>query len=448
MPRQVPFPFVVLGLAAGLVAASAGARADIVELANGGTFQGEVTRQGGLVRVQTESGSVLAFEEAQVREVRKGGWKEEYARRRAELKPGDAEARYRLAFWCAAKRLPAEQEAELRAALAADPAHRFARERLSALESPRAEPAGGPAPTVPGGPGEHQTAHVRATTDGGGELARQVAGIAEGAVEDFARVCELGADSAALKGFRVSVRYYTRKSDYEEARGRAGAGGGSGFFNPGADDCHICGESGAGQLNIVVRQAIRHEVAHALALRVLGLRARRAWLNETLATLMEGAGEDGLGGGMEWSRLFVLGRGPQRVTLALDDLLKSGFSGEETLRDYARAWSFAHFVFYGEDARKRAALPAPRGEPDRAPGAAPGQTRKQVFLEMLAESRAGRPEADVEAIFRKHFPDQAALEAAWQEHVRKLVETSLEPLLKKPPGTGRLPAEASGKQAS
>jgi hypothetical protein len=438
MVRQVHF--LTAGLVLGLAAAAA-ARADIVELTNGGSFQGQVTRQGGMVRVETETGSVLAFEEAQVREVRRGGWREEYLRRRDAQKPGDAEARYRLALWCGAKHLPAEQEAELRATLAADPAHRFARERLAALEAARAETGGSStaiqaAPAGP--PAEHQSAHVRAAADGGEALARQVAEIAEGAVEDFARRFELGADSRALARFRVAVRLYGRKSDYEEARRRAGSGGGSGFFDPRSDDCHICAGGGAGPLNIAVRQAIRHEVAHALAVRVLGIAAHRAWLAETLASLMEGAGDDGLGGGMEWSRLYVLGRGPEKVTLTVEDLLKADFSGEGTLRDYARAWSFAHFIFFGEDARKKAEMLASRREGEREAGAALAKTRKEIFLEMLADIAAGGHRADVEAIFRRHFPDQAALEAAWQEHARKLVETRLEPLLKKPAGAWRL----------
>jgi len=434
MARQVTFPALVL--AASLAAAAAVARADIVELTNGGTFEGEVTGDVDMVRVRTASGSVLEFERFQVREVRKGGWREEYLRRREASTSATAEARYQLALWCSGKGLAAEHEAELRAALAADPAHPFARGRLDALKIAR-EPPAPPAPpppeavaVVPGALVEVKTEHATVTADGGEELARKVAEIAEGAVADFARVFELPADARGLKSFQVPVRYYAKKSDYLEARRAAGGGGGNGFFSM-LNGCHVSCESDNGQLTIVTRQSIRHEVAHAMAIGVLGIGIHRPWLAEALATAMEGSEEDGLGGGMVWTRLFVLGRGQEQTDLTVSDLLKTGSDGKVSLADYGRAWSFAHFIFYGEDARRKADLLASRRAPDREAGAALGKTRKETFLSMLADIRAQGLKADVEAIFDKHFPDRPALEAAWQSHVKTLIETRLEPLLNK-----------------
>ena len=100
-------------------------------------------------------------------------------------------------------------------------------------------------------------------------------------------------------------------------------------------------------------------------------------------------------------------------------------------KQIARVWSFAHFIFYGDDARERARLLAPRRQADPAELAKLGRTRKEEFLAMLAEVRAGGYRADVDGLFKKHFPDQEALEAAWQDHVRKLVETRLRPVVQR-----------------
>ena len=407
------------------------ARADVVELADGALFEGTVTQGEGRVLVRTASGSTMEFEAAKVREVRPGGWRDEYQRRRAAAPSAGADERYRLGLWCGSKGLAGEQEAELRAALQLDPAHRAARERLGVLELARLLPAtnGGGAPPAPAPPASHETAHIRAAADGGEGLAREVAEMAESAVTDFVQLFELPGDSAAVRGFRVKVRYYSRLRDYEEARRAAGAGGGSGFFSHTTGECHISCEADGQPPGMTVRQTIRHEVAHALALRVLGVRSQRRWLAEALATVMEGTDADGLGGGMIWTRLSMASRAADDSGGSLAVLLGagSGPGGAMSLDDYARIWSFAHFIFYGDDARERARLLAPRRQTDPADLAVLGRTRKESFLAMLAEVREGGYRADVDGIFRRHFPDSEALEAAWRAHVAKLVETRLRP---------------------
>ena len=104
-----------------------------------------------------------------------------------------------------------------------------------------------------------------------------------------------------------------------------------------------------------------------------------------------------------------------------------------SLQDYARIWSFAHFIFYGDDARERARLLAPRRQADGESPATPGRTRKEAFLAMLAETRADGYKANVEGLFRKHFPDGEALDAAWERHIKTLVETRLRPAMKDQP---------------
>jgi len=418
----------------GAAALPAPAWAEVVELTDGALFAGTVTRESGVVRVRTAGGSVLEFEESRVREVRPGGWREEYLRRREACPAGSADGRYRLALWCGSKGLADEQETELAAALAVNPEHRAALEKRAALAAARAAvvaPAAAP-PAQKGSDGlfRHDTEHVRAAADGAAELARGIADIAEADVSDFAEVFEVPADSPEMKRFRVRVRYYADKEDYDRARRAAGAGGASGFFDPMAGMCHIAPAGKDGRIGFATRQTVRHEVGHALAMRVLGVTAHRTWLAETLATAMEGSDADGLGGGLVWTRLPFLARASDRSGLTVEKLLATGSGGDVSLDDYARIWSFAHFIFYGDDARERARLLAPRRRPDPEALAKLGRTRKEDFLAMLAEVRAGGFRADVEGLFRKHFPDREALEAAWQAHVKALIETRLAPAVR------------------
>jgi hypothetical protein len=418
------------------VTLAAPARADVVELVDGGLFEGTVTRAPGAVRVRTSSGSSLDFEEAQVREVRRGGWREEYLRRRGAARAGGPDEHYRLALWCGSKGLAAEQDDELAAALAIDPDHQASRDRLEALRAVRRPAPPGPAPDAPPAPAallRHETAHVRAAADGGEELVRKVAETAEAVVADFAELFEVPAGSTAVRDFRVRVRYYSRRSDYEEVRRAAGVGGGSGFFSPMTGECHIACEPDGRAPGMAVRQTIRHEVAHALTRRVLGVESQRRWLIEALAAVMEGSDTDGLGGGMIWTRLSMVPRGAGSAGCSVAALLDVGTGGPMSLEDYARVWSFAHFIFYGDDARERARLLAPRRDDSREALAALGRTRKETFLAMLAEIRAAGARADVDGLFGKHFPDREALEAAWADHLKRQVETRLQPVMMRQP---------------
>ena len=416
MLRQVPFPVLLL------VAVLAGAaRAEIVELANGGAVEGKVVRVGEVLRVELGSGSVIYLKESEVAAIRPGSWKEDYAARRAALGPRDAEGRYQLAIWCARKGLNAESEAEIRAALAIDPAHRLARARLDGLEESRrqaqarsqaaaeakAQPATPvlvqapvelpPEENLADGLSRQQGAHCLAVCDGSAELARRVARIGEEVVADFARVFNLPPESAGLRGFRVRIRYHLQDDSWQEACRRE-CGAGDGFYNNISRTCHVRGR-GTETISVSVLQTIRHEVTHALAFQALGAAGHCRWFNEVLATAMEGSGEDGLGDVKRSARPCFLN---EKVAgqLQVADLLASQFGGELSLADYTRAWAFGHFIFYGEAGAKE-------------------QPRKAAFLALLADARTWG--ADLDKAFDRQFPDRAALEAAWREHVKSIL---------------------------
>lgn len=416
----------VAALALGLLAClpAAGARGDIVELDNGSTFEGEVTKTTRSVQVKTSSGATFTFENEQVRDVRPGSWREEYARRRDRLKPTDAAGHYRLALWCAARKLDAEQEGEIAAALAADPKFEPARERRATIESERQNPLeklSEALPAEPGEPARHRTAHITVTADGGPEVARRVAEIAEGTLRDFARVYGVPEDSRALEKFRVTIRYYARRSDFDEACRQHKTTSGNGFYTSLGNECHLLAERSDGRIGIITFQSVRHEVTHALTLRVLGVWGRPQWLAETTATAMEGEGADGLGGGMEWTRmLFFTGRMGEPTSISVDDLLAAGSKGAVSLQDYARCWSFAHFMLYGEELAKNAVGTDGAPAADRAERIEAAKKRRAEFLSMLGEIGKGGWEADANAIFKRHFPDAAALEADWAAHMKAL----------------------------
>jgi hypothetical protein len=414
MIRQVPF--LALLLAAGLAGA---ARAEIVELANGGSVEGKAVRVGEVLRVELGSGSVIYLKASEVAAIRPGSWKDDYAARRAALGRQDAEGRYQLAIWCARKGLNAESEAEIRAALAIAPGHSLARARLDSLEEARRQtearakaaaqaaaqtpvPVPAPAELPPeenasDGLARHQGAHCLAVCDGSAELARRLARMGDEVVADFTRVFNLPPESAGLRAFRVRIRYHQGAESWQEAC-RKEAGAGDGFYNNISRTCHVRGH-GTETISVSVQQTIRHEVTHALAFQVLGVAGHCRWFNEVLATVMEGLGEDGLGEVNRSARpWFLSGKVVEKLKVA--DLLASKFGGKLSLADYTRAWAFAHFIFYGEAGAKE-------------------QPRKRAFLALLADARTWG--ADLDKAFDRQFPDRQALEAAWREHVKGIL---------------------------
>lgn len=387
-----------------VLGAAPAARADIVELANGRTLEGKVVREGGKIRVETPGRAAAEFDEADVKQVLPGTWRDEYARRRAGLPAGDGEAHYRLAAWCATTNLGEEYAAELRETLKLVPAHAFARQRLEALErrAAEAEARAKPAEAVPepaakkpeegqakAAPAIHQVAkaHVTASSDASPASAEDAAEAGEESVRLFTEFMGLDPADARLKGFRVSVRCYAADADYRAVAAKFGIGVSAGFYTGPQAGCHIRGSSSE-KTRPLMRLHVRHEVGHALAFQVLGIGMRRLWLHETLAAVVEGTGQDGLGDGAKSNRLMVLaGMGEGRVGLTIKELLASSFQGDRTDHSYLRAWSFAHFVFHGADAERR-----------------------KEFLAFLQDARGWA--TDVDAAFARHFPDQAGLAEA------------------------------------
>lgn len=118
--------------AGGLLAVLAGAaRADTVYLKNGARFEGAAEDRGDTVVLRLQSGSSVTIPKADVERIEKSPppW-EVYARRAAELKPGDAAGHLALARWCKDAGLLAQMRKELAAVIAAEPDNAEARAML------------------------------------------------------------------------------------------------------------------------------------------------------------------------------------------------------------------------------------------------------------------------------------------------------------------------------
>lgn len=104
--------------------------ADEVVLRNGGRFEGRVVEAPGSVTVYMDFGSI-SFPRSEVALIRSGASViQEFARREAELRAGDAEARYRLALWAKQHDLTNGMRRLLNETLALDPQHEGARTEL------------------------------------------------------------------------------------------------------------------------------------------------------------------------------------------------------------------------------------------------------------------------------------------------------------------------------
>ncbi|MCO5167279.1 MAG: CAP domain-containing protein [Planctomycetes bacterium] len=149
-------PVLVAALLLVAAGAAAPARADVVRLTSGGVVRGQVVSETRTeVVVRTASGTAV-IPRREVEAIERDGTgpddavvalEAEYRRRLAAIDRSDAEARYALGLWLKARGAKALARREFEAAVALDPAHRFAREELGARggagrTAPGATPAG------------------------------------------------------------------------------------------------------------------------------------------------------------------------------------------------------------------------------------------------------------------------------------------------------------------
>lgn len=139
--------FTLLTLLSGLavvVGAVAPARADVVRLTSGGTVRGEVVSETRAEVVVRTAGGTTVIPRHEVESIERDGPADradaraggagvevEYQARLAASDARDPEARYALGLWLKSVRARALARREFEAAIALDPAHRFAREELA-----------------------------------------------------------------------------------------------------------------------------------------------------------------------------------------------------------------------------------------------------------------------------------------------------------------------------
>lgn len=118
-----------------IVGFAASARADVVHLTNGGSIEGQVSEENGIVTVTLPQG-VVKFPRSTVQSIeRREAPLDVYARKRAALPAGDAAARIELARWALSERMQHQARELFREALELDPANPEARVGLGlALE--------------------------------------------------------------------------------------------------------------------------------------------------------------------------------------------------------------------------------------------------------------------------------------------------------------------------
>jgi hypothetical protein len=118
-------------LLAALLLVATPALADTVVMNNGTTIEGTVTEKDGKVVVKKKNGIEITLDRADIAKIEVGNsLRDEYAKKKADLVPGDPEPRYALAQWCKDKGLTGEQKEMLEEVLKLSPDHPAARRDL------------------------------------------------------------------------------------------------------------------------------------------------------------------------------------------------------------------------------------------------------------------------------------------------------------------------------
>ncbi len=111
-------------------------RADIIHLRDGKIEGTIIERQEGRVRIRTTTGIVTTIDEKDIQAIEERKTPQEiYRSMAAQLQPDDAEGHYSLAMWCRNHNLKDEMNAELVAAIKADPDHEAARRELGHVKT-------------------------------------------------------------------------------------------------------------------------------------------------------------------------------------------------------------------------------------------------------------------------------------------------------------------------
>ena len=119
----------ILAAAAAVLIPGTG-RADVLTLKSGQVFEGKVTEQDGTVRLSLPHAAVT-FSKDEVAGITYGPTPAEvYAERAAKLSAKDAEGHYQLGLWALGKGMVEYAKAEFAQAIAGDPNHAGAREKL------------------------------------------------------------------------------------------------------------------------------------------------------------------------------------------------------------------------------------------------------------------------------------------------------------------------------
>ena len=120
-------PIVALALAAALVAPLFG---DVVHLKHGGTIEGQVVQTDDAVIVKVPEGEVRLPKSVVVRIEKKPTRLDEYQKRAAAIKEGDAAAHYKLGLWAGIVGLKTQAKEQFGKAIAIEPDHAQARHAL------------------------------------------------------------------------------------------------------------------------------------------------------------------------------------------------------------------------------------------------------------------------------------------------------------------------------
>lgn len=114
-----------------LLLCAAPALADTVTTTDGRKLEGTVTEKNGKIVVSRGNGIQIILDKSEIEKIEMGSSvRDEYAKKKADLVPGDPEPRYALAQWCKEKGLAAEQKEMLEAVIKLSPDHAQARRDL------------------------------------------------------------------------------------------------------------------------------------------------------------------------------------------------------------------------------------------------------------------------------------------------------------------------------
>jgi hypothetical protein len=373
------------------------ARGEIVVLKNDSEIEGRVIRIGDLVRIEIKPGATIILKTSEIKSIRTGSFNSEFGKKIAALKSNDAEGHYQLALWCIERDLKPQSNSQLNKVLKLSPKHPGALSRISLNRKMLANAKDQvltdireKRPSI----FRRSSTHIKAISWKSDWLARRAVTGGEAAVKKFAAYMELKPDDTRLMVFDVNVKVYGAHAKFLQIANIFG-GSHQAFYSYGDNTCYLNAAAGLSS------STIRHEVGHALLWRVCGVAPRVMWLQEGMATLLEGQGNASL----SIPRLWYAARYSRDIRLSIPDLLRSRFNIKKrktNLLSYSRVWCFTHFIFHGGN-----------------------EKLKKRFLKFIADCQGYS--VNSRAIFAKHFPqvEWPLLEKLWRGHINLLIRKHL-----------------------